>query len=59
MGPEISYLWLPSDGRVLPLRSSSLWWSLLSSELMSSRDLDMEGSPYVPVYNASAMLYFD
>lgn len=36
MGHEISYLWLPSDGRVLPLRSSSLLWSLLPSELMSS-----------------------
>ena len=36
MGVRISYLWLPSDGRVLPLRSSSLLWSLLPSELMSS-----------------------
>lgn len=39
-----SYLWLASDGRVLAPRSSSLLWSLLPSELMSSRDSEMEGS---------------
>jgi hypothetical protein len=40
----LSYLWLPSEGREEAVRSSSLLWSPLFSELMSSRDLETEAS---------------
>jgi hypothetical protein len=48
---KISYLWFPSDGRDLPLRSSSLMTSWLFSELMSSKDREMEGSRFLKTWS--------